>query len=93
MSPSLDVMVVNGCLLLIDIEDYAVLPPMPLDAYPTLRNPGSPYKSVGGPNHCDGKHTTDISTYTEVGLLPLGGKAADQAFQRGFHLGTHQAVH
>ena len=64
-----------------------------MDAYLTCWNPVPPDAVLGGSHHCDGNTTLDIATCTEVGLAPLCGEAAVQAFQLGLRLDTHKAVY
>ena len=75
-------MVVLVLLLSVYIESWAVLPLSPTYAYPTRRHPVFPYAAVGGPHHCDGNPTPDISACPGVVFPPLGGEADWQEFQR-----------
>ena len=43
--------------------------------------------ATGGPYHCYGNPTMDISVCPGIGLPPLGDEADVQAFQSGLHLG------
>ena len=82
-----------GRRILVGVESRIILPLRPLDADTTHGKQGAPDTAVGGPHHSDGNPTTDISTYQGVGLPPLGGEAAVQAFQCDLRLGTQEAVH
>ena len=48
---------------------------------------------MGGPHHCDGDPTLDISTCPGVGLPPLGGEESGQAFQRVLRLDSHHVIY
>ena len=64
-----------------------------LDANINRWNLVPPYLVVGGPHHFDGNPTLDIAACTGVGLTPLGGESAGQAFQFGLRLSTHKAFY
>ena len=68
--------VVLDWLLPVDIDSISVVPLRPLNADYSCMHPGSPYAVVGGPYHCDGKPTPEISTCSGVGFMTLGGKVA-----------------
>ena len=86
LPPSLDVLVLPGSQLLVDVEACVILLPIPLNYYPTNRKPGSLDAAVGGPHHCNGDPTLDTHACPGVGLPPLGVKAAGHTFNVAYAL-------